>query len=275
MNAPAESTAAVLTRTLSSGTVVDLSQPWENGMPCSPSHPGFRFALLRRHGDGTNAHGMSGATELIVTGGHVGTHVDALCHVGQDGKLFGGVDALEASRGGRFSVHGVDTLAPFLCRSVLADIPRAQGKTRLDAGYAISADDIATALCGTPVHPGDAVLVRTGWPQLYTDPVAYVGHATGVPGLGPDAAEYLASLEVRAVGCDTIAADRIAPGQGHSYLPAHEVLLVRHGIPLLEVLDLEHLAQLGPHDFIFVAVPLKITGGTGSPIRPLAVLFDG
>jgi kynurenine formamidase len=61
--------------------IFDLGRPMEVGMPQSPNHPQFRIALARRHGDSVRADGGSAANELIVTGGHVGTHIDALSHV--------------------------------------------------------------------------------------------------------------------------------------------------------------------------------------------------
>ncbi|WP_031468375.1 cyclase family protein [Sciscionella sediminilitoris] len=258
--------------TLAAARIVDLAQPLETGMPCSPSHPGFRMALLHRHGDDVDSFGGSGANELIMTGGHVGTHIDALCHVSLDNRLHGGWEATAASPGGRFAVHGVETVAPFLCRGVLADIPALHGIPRLEPGYGITAEDLRAALDGTRAGPGEVVLVRTGWPQLYGEPGAYLGRDTGVPGITGEAAEYLAGLGVRAVGSDTIATDRIPPGVARPVLAAHLTLLVEHGIHLLEVLDLEELAAMEPIEFLFVAIPLKITGATGSPVRPLAVL---
>lgn len=258
-------------RALSGAPVIDLGQPLEKGMPCSPSHPGFSMALIHRHGDGVDRIGGSGSNELIVTGGHVGTHIDALCHVSRDGRLHGGIDPATAMANSRYAVYGIDTVVPFLCRGVLADIPRMHGVDRLAPGYGITPADLGAALTGIEVAPGDVVLVRTGWPQLYADPVAYLGHGTGVPGLTEQAAELLAGLGVRAVGSDTIATDQIPAGGGEP-LPAHYLLLVDHGIHIIEVLNLEELAGSGATEFLFIAIPLKITGATGSPIRPLAVL---
>jgi kynurenine formamidase len=268
---PAPSPAgADLYGALAAGVTIDLAQPLEAGMPCSPSHPGFTMSLIRRHGDA--AKPLAAANELIVTGGHVGTHVDALCHASRDGRLHGGHDATEAVRAGRFAVHGVETVPPFICRGVLADIPRLKGIGRLAPEYGITAADIRAALTGVAVEAGDVVLVRTGWPQLYADPAAYVGWETGVPGITEEAAVFLADLGVRAVGSDTIATDRIRAGSGHSRLPAHFTLLVDRGVPIIEVLDLEELAATGEREFLFIAIPLKITGATGSPVRPIAVL---
>lgn len=274
-----ENDATALFRAIGASRVVDLAQPLEHGMPCSPSHPGFRMALLYRHGDGpANATGLgdaelSGAGELIVTGGHVGTHIDALCHAALGGKLHGGHDAFQASRGGRFTVHGVETVPPLICRGVLADIPGLLSLPRLPAEFGITDEHLCAALAGARVEPGDAVLVRTGWPQLYADPVAYVGRGSGVPGITESGAKFLAGLGVRVVGTDTTVTDRTFAGREYHRLPAHGVLLVEHGVYLIEVMNLEELAALTRSDFLFLAAPLRITGATGSPIRPLAVLY--
>ncbi|MFB3051808.1 MAG: cyclase family protein, partial [Acidimicrobiia bacterium] len=80
-------------KSLLSARVIDLAQPLHRGMPVSPNHPSFQLALMRRHGDMVRSDGGSAANEIIVTGGHVGTHIDSLAHVSQDGRLHGGVDA--------------------------------------------------------------------------------------------------------------------------------------------------------------------------------------
>lgn len=250
----------------------DLAQPLENDMPCSPNHPGFRMALIRRHGDRVSADGGSGSNELITTGGHVGTHIDGLAHAAKDGRLHGGLDALETSRGGRYSELGVDTIEPMVCRGVLLDVAAARGVDRLAAGYGITPEDLGKALGDLPLNAGDVALVRTGWPQLYAEPATYLGQQSGVPGITEAAAEWLAGHGVRAAGMDTIAFDQILPGQGHSRMPAHQTLLVKHGINIIEVLDLEGLAADQVDEFMFVLTPLKIVGGTGSPVRPIAVV---
>jgi hypothetical protein len=101
--------------------VFDLGRPLFAGMPQSPNHPEFRMALQRRHGDMVRADGSSAANEILVTGGHVGTHIDALCHVSFEGKLHGGVDAAAAQAGGRFTELGIETVAPIVRRGLLLD----------------------------------------------------------------------------------------------------------------------------------------------------------
>jgi kynurenine formamidase len=254
--------------------VFDLAQPMQPGMPSSPNHPGFRMALIRRHGDMVREDGSSAANELIVTGGHVGTHVDALAHVSHLGELHGGISAAEAQSGGRFSRHGIDELTPLVTRGVLLDVAAARGVDPLPGGFAIGPDDLEAALerAAVELGPGDAALVRTGWARHFGDPEAFLGHATGVPGPTEEGARWLADRGVRLTGSDTTAYEEVPAGQGHRVLPVHRLLLVERGVHIVEMLDLEGLSRAGVHEFCFVLAPLKLIGATGSPVRPLAVV---
>jgi kynurenine formamidase len=254
--------------------VFDLGRPMFVGMPQSPNHPEFRHALPRRHGDGVRADGGSAANDLIVTGTHVGTHIDGLAHVSHCGELYGGVSAAEVQVGGRFSQHGMETVAPMVCRGVLLDVPAALGVPACDPAYEITPDDLDACVerQETPVRAGDVVLVRSGWGQRWDDGPAYLGRESGVPGVGDRGAKWLAAAEVRAAGADTIAFEHLPAGQGHAVLPAHRVLLVEHGIHIIESLALEELAADGVHEFVFVLSPLKLVGATGSPVRPIAIV---
>jgi kynurenine formamidase len=268
-------TADPLLAAVSAGVIIhDLAQPLENGMPCSPNHPGFKLSLLRRHGDAMRPGGGSAANEIIVTGGHVGTHIDAFSHASRDGRLYGGHRADEAQRGGRFTVHGVDTITPMVCRGVLLDVAALHGVDVLPAGYGITGEDLRNAARRAGVEPGkgDVCLVRTGWARNWADAEVYLGQRDGVPGVAESGGSWLVEREVRAAGADTTAFEQIQPGTGHLNLPVHGMLLVDHGIHIIEHLCLEGLAEAGAAQFVFVLCPLKIVGGTGSPVRPLAVV---
>ena len=253
--------------------VVDLGRQLRVGMPQSPNHPQFWHTMPRRHGDMTRADGASAANDLITMGTHVGTHIDALAHVSQDGLLHGGEDAAEAGVGGKYVELGVHTIEPMIRRGVLLDVAGTRGTDRLDGGYEITVADLEETerSQGSPVGAGDVVLVRSGWGRLFEEGAAYTGAETGVPGVSEAGARWLAERGIHAAGADTIAFERLAPGGGHSLLPAHRVLLVEHGIYIIEALDLEELADRQVHEFTFVLVPLNIFGATGSPVRPLAV----
>ncbi|HZB08401.1 MAG TPA: cyclase family protein [Rubrobacter sp.] len=254
--------------------VYDLAQPLAAETPHSPNHPPFRMALVRRHGDIVRKDGSSAANELISTSGHTGTHVDALVHVSYRGHLHGGTPAHEAQQGGRFSVLGVDTIEPLVCRGVLLDVAGLRGVEVLPGGYGITEEDLASAEreAGVQVRAGDVALIRSGWAQHFGDAGVFLGHESGVPGPTEEAARWLAGRGVRATGAETIAYEQIKPEVGHALLPVHRLLLVEHGIPIIEVMNLSGLAAAGVQEFVFVLAPLKIVGGTGSPVRPLALV---
>ncbi|WP_433533170.1 cyclase family protein [Micromonospora sp. CA-263727] len=258
--------------------IYDLGRLLTIGMPQSPNHPPFWLSMPRRHGDMVRADGGSAANDLLVMGTHVGTHVDALAHVSHEGRLHGGADAAQAQAGGRFTELGVHTIEPMLRRGVLLDIPAVLGEP-CPAGYEITPADLDTAVTrqDTPVEPGDVVLIRSGWGRHFDheDRSVYVGRDSGVPGISTAGAEWLAQRRVHAAGADTIAFECLRPGQGHASLPAHRVLLVEHGIYLIEAMALEELARDAVHEFTFVMIPLPLFGATGSPVRPLAVVGRG
>jgi kynurenine formamidase len=220
--------------------------------------------------------GGSAANDLIVMGTHVGTHVDALAHVSHDGRLHDGVDASSAGTGGRFEEHGVHTIEPMVRRGVLLDVPAAIGVDACEAGYEITPDDLDAAVRrqGTAVGTGDVLLIRSGWGRLFDheDRSVYIGKDSGVPGVGESGAYWLAERGVHAAGADTIAFEQLRAGNGHSVLPAHRVLLVEHGIYIIETMALEELARDAVHEFTFLMSPLPLFGATGSPVRPLALV---
>ena len=252
----------------------DLAQPIEMTMPVSPNHPGFKLALQRRHGDMMRADGDSAANEMMMFGGHTGTHVDALCHVSHNGQLHGGVDAQEAQRGGRFKSHGVEHIPLTFVRGVMLDISALKGVDTLAPGTPITADDLqqATLRQNVEVRADDVVLIRSGWPAHWSDAVKYLGHTEGVPGPDESAAEWMIERRIKMTGAETIAYECIRAGRGHALLPVHRMLLVESGIHIIEAMNLTPLAEALVSEFLFVMTPLKVVGATGIPIRPVAVV---
>lgn len=253
--------------------VYDLGRTLRNGVAQSPNHPQFHHCLDRVHGDRVRADGGSAAADLLTTGCHVGTHVDALAHVSHQGQLYGGVDAAEAQAGGSFAVLGIHELPPFVGRGVLLDVPGLLGVEICEGGHEITVAELESAVArqGTPIQPGDAVLVRSGWGAHFDDPERYLGTDTGVPGVGEAGARWLADQGAALAGADTLAFECLPAGQGHALLPAHRVLLVEEGINIIEALDLDRLAADEVYEFVFVLSHLNIYGATGAPVRPLAL----
>jgi kynurenine formamidase len=207
-------------------------------------------------------------------GTHVGTHIDALSHVSQDGVMFGGVNAGSAQTGGRFHQLGIHTVAPFMGRGVLLDVPTARDGRPLDPGVEVTAADLDACeqRLDDPIRPGDAVLIRTGWGSRWEDGDAYIGKESGVPGPGTEAADWLAARKPFLAGADSIAFEQIPPGVGHATLPVHRILLVEHGIHIVETMALEELAASRAREFLLVLIPMPLVGATGSPVRPLALV---
>lgn len=253
--------------------MVDLGRQLRVGMPQSPNHPQFWHTLPRRHGDSVRADGSSAANDMITTGTHVGTHIDALSHVSFGGRLHDGSDAVEAGTGGKYHDLGVHTIEPMVRRAVLLDVAAALGEICLEPAYEITPDDLERTVDaqGVEVRSGDVLLVRSGWGSRFDDAAAFIGKASGVPGVGEAGATWLADRGAHAVGADTIAFERLPPHGGHALLPGHRVLLVERGIYIVEALDLEELGSRGWYEFTLVLVPLNIYGATGSPVRPLAL----
>ena len=243
-------------------------------MPVSPNHPAFEIAMMRRHGDVVRPDGGSAANEMITLGGHVGTHIDALGHVSQDGMLHGGVEAAAVQGNRGLSALGIDTVEPIVGRGILLDVAAAHGVECLPPAYEITIEDLEAAerAGGVEVREGDSVLIRTGWAMHWGDPDVFGGQIDGAPGPGAAGGGWLADRRVRLAGGETIAFEVIRPGAGHATLPVHRILLVEAGIHIIETMDLTGLAASGSPEFVLVVAPLKIVGGTGSPIRPIALV---
>ncbi|TMD10844.1 MAG: cyclase family protein [Chloroflexi bacterium] len=227
--------------------------------------PGFNYFLHRHHARGA-PEARTGASGIIVTPEHSGTHIDALAHQAENLTLYGGVhvdEGVQTSAG--FKKLGIETMAPLVSRGVLLDVA---GERRLDPEYAITAADLERAE-RAEVRAGDAVLVRTGYGALWSKPDEYL-RAAGVSAAG---SRWLIDKKVGAVGADNMAFDVMGPADPELKvtLPGHLLLLVRSGIPIIENVNLEELAAAGVEEFLFVCLPLKMRGATGSPVRPIAI----
>jgi kynurenine formamidase len=255
---------------LTSARVYDLAQPYFTGMPHHPAHPPFLFSLVKSHGEYLGPIGNSSASDAIALGSHVGTHIDALCHFSCGGKLYGGDEAAGLqSYGGGLRRHSIDTVPPILRRGVLLDIATAAGLDPLPDDFEITAAqvDAAVSAAGVAIKPGDVVLLRTGWARYFRDPGKFISQVHG-PGPGVAGARWLSSRGIFAAGSDTVAFEKVPD----LAMPVHVHLLVEHGIHIVECLNLEELAKAGVSEFAFVALPLKLEGATGSPVRPIALV---
>lgn len=258
-----------LTGLIKTGTVYDLGQPLYPGIPHHPLHPPFGYVMARQHGDVIFSEGASSANDLFTLGGHTGTHLDAVGHISQNGKLFGGIEA-KANQDWRHGLRqrGIDETVFVIARAVLFDVPGFKGVDFLDKGYPISDDDLGKAAqwAHVEMQEGDVALIRTGWGAFWDDPESFNSHE-GTPGINLDAAKYLVDNGAKYIAADTTACE-VVPSQS---MEVHAFLLAERGIQIMEMLNLELLAKNQVYESFFVAIPLPIVGATGSPIRPIAI----
>lgn len=262
-----------LLATVEGCTVFELEHPRYIGAPIYSAHwPGFVYTLHRRHerlGDGVR----TSASGTITMQEHSGTHIDALCHQAVELEMFGGVQVTPETQTPRgFTQLGAETIAPILSRGILLDVAATKGVDALEPGYLITEADLEETVrrFDIAVRPGDCILIRTGNGRFYADEDtdAYLRG----PGVGPDAARWLAVRKPLLCGADNVAfdvPDNVDPELGS--LPCHVVLIYEAGIYILENLALEGLAAAGTTEFLFVCLPLKLEGVTGSPVRPIAL----
>jgi kynurenine formamidase len=262
--------AAALISDLTDARVIDLEQPRFAGMPMFPANaPNYTFMLHRRHEEGLESR--TSAAGMILTADHAGTHVDALCHQAEDMRMFGGVAVTAANQQpGGVRVLSAEALPPIVRRGVLIDLVEARGD-RLPPRYLVERDELEAAAerQAVGVRPGDVLLIHTGWGAAWEDPDYISGG-----GMARSSGEWAVEQGVYAVGADNMSWDLpgyVDPVLGHS-LPNHTLLLARAGVLIFENLLLEDLAASGAREFLFVSLPLKLVGATGSPTRPVAII---
>ena len=203
------------------------------------------------------------------------THLDALCHMAYKGHFYNDFAWDTASPAG--CKLGINNLKDgIVTRGVLIDIPRLRNVPYLEAGTHVYREDIEAweKQAGVKVAPGDALLLRTGrWAKRPT------------PGSGGYDASFLPFLKDRDVaimGGDSAQDVGSIPGCTNKgpeptmcWLPVHKFALVARGMNLFDNLDLEAVAETAARlkrwEFMLVAAPIRVPGGTGSPINPIAV----
>jgi kynurenine formamidase len=258
------------------GQVYNLAQSLQpTGVPMVSDRPHPIHLFAADGGDyaagARQPNGCCSAEDYLIMGvhGHA-THIDSLGHVWNNEHIYNGFSS-NTVRGTGMRRCGIDKLGHIVTRGLLLDIPRLRGVSRLGGGETLTPDDLEQCLARNEltVEPGDAVLIRTGWFTMYgDDPVAY---EAAWPGIGIDAAHWLAALDVVLVGVDNPSVES-RPFPPDTTAPVHQILLRDYGIYMLELLELETLADDGVTEFLFVAAPLRFRGATGSPLSPLAIV---
>jgi kynurenine formamidase len=217
--------------------------------------------------------GLGANEDVLVIAAHNGTHMDALAHVYSDGKMYNGFDKDSFQSQNGAGHCGIEQTGGFATRAVLADFAGHMGVECLEPGYKISGDEIEKCLAaqGVSVQQGDALLIRTGWLDLF-DRVTAAGEAVpfAQPGLSLSCVDFIRDNELAVVGADNAAIECI-PFDEDRFLAVHIELLVKLGITLVEHLQLKHMAADKCYSALFVVAPMLVTGGSGSPVNPIAI----
>lgn len=213
--------------------------------------------------------GVGANEDVVVMATHTATHMDALSHVYSDRHHYNGFphDAVTPYQGAEYL--GIDKVGAIATRGILLDIPALKGVEHLDFGYAITDEDVESALerQGLELRAGDAVLVRTGWIELFGKTQEF---RLDQAGLALSAIRLLNAADVSLVGADNTTVE-VQPWSEDVFLGGHIEFLVKAGVNLIEHLNLAELSRDKAYEFLFVTAPLPIEGGSGSPVVPIAI----
>ena len=257
-------------RLIKAGEVFELGRVLSESMPLPAGRRFEIFTKRTRNDPGTNRRGSN--EELVVAEiGQVGTQFDTFSHQMIGTSMYNCVTLDAAASRTGFTKYGVEQVGALVTRGVLLDIAALKKVPVLPESYEITAADLQQALAEQKLtlQPGDAVLVHTGWGTLWGKENARYQRAA--PGLGTAAAEWLARQDPMLVGADNSAVE-IAPNPDTQLAgPVHQIMLVVNGIHLLENVRLDELAARRAYEFALIVEPLKIQGGTGSTVAPIAI----
>lgn len=267
------------------GRTYDLDATRWNAMPVAAGHPAFQVLSYRTtmgyrnqrdsaliNDDNEVGFGLN--AEILIATMHSGTHMDALNHVccGPQAEWYGGHSAYEHM--GDFGPMTCDaaTIPPIVTRGVLLDVAGHLGEDPMATGRVITAADIeATATAhGVEVRPDDAVLIRTGYMAVWDDEARAA--ACWGAGIDHEAAVLLAEQGAVVVAGDNVGLEVLPSTTPGNPSPVHIEYLVKRGIHIMELVDMEALAADGVREFCFIALPLKVRGTTGSMVRPIAMV---
>jgi kynurenine formamidase len=205
--------------------------------------------------------------------GYAHTHMDALCHMAWNGKMFNGFPQTDVTKDGAKELAITGYKNGIVTRGILIDIPYLKNVPYLEPGTAIYPEDLDQweKKTGIKVGSGDVVFIRTGrWARRAEkgpwDPAQ-------VAGLYASCAKWLKARDVAMVGSD--GATDVMPSKVSGVVqPMHQLLLVAMGTPIFDNCDLEDLSKAAAArhrwSFLLSASPLSVPGGTGSPLNPIA-----
>ena len=275
--------------------VFDLSPTWGENPPIAGVNPPYSMSLSATHANTRGTFGDGGKLSFAAevqhfSGQHGAPSIDAIGHIGRNGKVFGGLDAnavTSDNRGIGYSGTGAHLdIAHYpkeilVNRAVLLDVGRFINgdATPLAGAFNLPGEMLAETARrqGVKINRGDTVLVRTGWGKYFEgDPALYKSDAAA--GVGVDGARFLVKSGARVVGADTLTFEVRPPiagtpgGPDFEVFPVHMLVIADNGINIIENYFLDEIAAAKEYEFVLVVPPLKVRGGTGSALRSFALV---
>jgi len=255
---------------IKTGEVIELAHVLGPGMPFFGTR---RFDMhLKRTFMNTGANERGSNEEMVLSEiGQVGTQFDGFAHQSHRNSHYNCFKTDEISSRAGFTKLGVQNTGAFITRGVLIDVAGFKGVEMLGDNYEITVEDLEGALKkqNTELRPGDAIIINTGWGRLYgKDNARFV---KSCPGIGVKAATWLTAKDPILLGADNWPVEVAPNPDSQISLPVHQIALVVNGVHLLENLKLDELTAKQAYEFAFIMQPLKIQGGTGSTVSPIAV----
>jgi kynurenine formamidase len=272
---PAQVLAAV--GEVRSGRTVSLARPIENVPSADNSEP-LQHEMTGHAADRIRVPGLEFAADRFRMNVHgdADSHIDALCHVIYDDKLYNGVSVETLTPTGASELT-IDTAHDGIVgRGVLLDIPRVRGISWLEPGDHVTVDDLLVAERdqGLRVGRGDLLFVRVGHSRRRTE-VGPWDAASARAGMHPTAMEFVADRQVAVLGSDSNSDAAPSTTEGVAF-PVHVLAINAMGVQLLDYLRFEDLVPLCEEanrwSFLCVVAPLRLPAATGSPINPIAIV---
>jgi kynurenine formamidase len=252
------------------GEVIELGHALSSSMPFFGTR---RFDVHTKRTFMNPQSNRRGSNEELVTSeiGQVGTQFDGFAHQTIGNSMYNCFKVEETATRSGFEKLGIENAGALITRGVLIDVAALKGVDMLPDNYEITARDLEQALerQKLKLQRGDAVIIHTGWGKRWGKDNAR--YARGCPGIGVAAAEWLARQDPMLVGADNFSVEVSPNPDPKVSLPIHQIMLVVNGIHLLENLKLNELAAKRIYEFAFIVQPLKVQGGTGSTVAPIAV----
>ena len=255
---------------IKTGEVIELAHVLGPAMPFFGTR---RFDVhVKRTFMNTGSNERGSNEEMVLSEiGQVGTQFDGFAHQSHRNSHYNCFKTEEIAGRGTFNKLGIHNTGAFITRGVLIDVAGFKGVEMLGDAYEVTVDDLEGALKkqNMTLRAGDAVIVHTGWGKIYGKENAR--YVKSCPGLGVKAAQWIIDKNPILLGADNWPVE-VSPNPDSTLsLPIHQLALVVNGVHLLENMKLDELAQKQVYEFAFMMQPLKIQGGTGSTVSPIAV----